>query len=124
MSATGFSFFLCVYQERECKTRQCPNYLASSVLLSECIGKPGSGATRHIFMHTIRRDSAIITIEPIEMARGMLATRQRRLVEAWAELHQQELLIDWERLQTGRPLQENYSDLSAICLYSTKFESI
>jgi hypothetical protein len=37
------------------------------------------------------------------MARGALPTRQRRLVEAWAELHQQELLIDWKRLQSGQP---------------------
>ena len=50
-----------------------------------------------------QEDSAIFRIDPIEMARGMLPTRQRRLVEAWAELHQQELLMDWERLQTGRP---------------------
>ena len=28
--------------------------------------------------------------------------RQHRLVEAWAELHQRELLTDWERLQSGR----------------------
>jgi len=54
-------------------------------------------------MHTNQEDAAIFSIEPIEMARGMLPTRQRRLVEAWAELHQQELLIDWERLQSGQP---------------------
>jgi len=28
--------------------------------------------------------------------------RQRRLIEAWAELHQDELVNDWGRLQTGR----------------------
>jgi hypothetical protein len=28
---------------------------------------------------------------------------QRRLVEAWAELHLVELQADWERLQAGRP---------------------
>jgi uncharacterized protein DUF4160 len=50
-----------------------------------------------------QEDSAIFSIEPIEMARGMLPTRQRRLVEASAEPHQQELLVDWERLETGRP---------------------
>lgn len=33
------------------------------------------------------------------MIAGGLPTRQRRLVEAWAELHQQELLDDWNRLQ-------------------------
>src|SRR5713101_6339001 len=47
-----------------------------------------------------QEDAAIFSIEPIEMARGALPKRQRRLVEAWAELHQQELLIDWERLHS------------------------
>ena len=28
--------------------------------------------------------------------------RQRRLVEAWAELHQHELIDDWHRLQGGQ----------------------
>ena len=32
---------------------------------------------------------------------GGLPRWQRRLVEAWAELHQAELLEDWERLQRG-----------------------
>jgi hypothetical protein len=31
--------------------------------------------------------------------------RQRRLIEAWAELHQDELVDDWARLQTGRRSQ-------------------
>ncbi|MGH3147857.1 MAG: DUF4160 domain-containing protein [Rubrobacter sp.] len=33
---------------------------------------------------------------------GSLPRRQRRLIEAWAELHQQELMDDWQRLQAGR----------------------
>jgi hypothetical protein len=28
--------------------------------------------------------------------------RQQRFVEAWAELHEEELLADWELLQSGR----------------------
>ncbi|MGA3144349.1 MAG: DUF4160 domain-containing protein [Verrucomicrobiota bacterium] len=31
--------------------------------------------------------------------------RQQRMVEAWAELHQSELLEDWDRLQTGHTPQ-------------------
>ena len=31
--------------------------------------------------------------------------RQRRLVEAWAELHQEELKAEWSTLQEGRPPQ-------------------
>jgi hypothetical protein len=45
---------------------------------------------------------AVYGIEPVEMLAGALPKRQQRLVEAWAELHQAELLADWDRLQTGR----------------------
>ena len=48
---------------------------------------------------------AVVGLDPIEMISGELPRRQRRLVEAWAELHQQELIDDWDRLQEGeRPL--------------------
>ena len=40
-------------------------------------------------------------IEPVEMLAGELPKRQQRIVEAWAELHQQELMADWDRLQNG-----------------------
>ena len=39
---------------------------------------------------------------PIELIAGTLPRRQQRLVEAWAELHQAELLADWQRLQGGQ----------------------
>jgi hypothetical protein len=37
------------------------------------------------------------SIDPIELIAGSLPRRQQRLAEAWTELHQQELLNDWER---------------------------
>lgn len=46
---------------------------------------------------------AIYGIDEIELISGSLPKRQKRLVEAWAELHQQELLDDWKRLQRGQP---------------------
>jgi hypothetical protein len=45
---------------------------------------------------------AVLSIEPVEVISGSLPRRQQRLVEAWAELHQQELTADWERLQGGQ----------------------
>lgn len=45
---------------------------------------------------------AIYTIDPVELIAGDLPKRQRRLVEAWAELHRDELLSDWRLLQEGR----------------------
>lgn len=45
---------------------------------------------------------AIYGIDPLELVSGALPRRQQRLVEAWAELHQGELLQDWDHLQNGR----------------------
>jgi hypothetical protein len=42
------------------------------------------------------------SLEPVELIAGSLPRRQLRLVEAWAELHQTELLADWQRLQAGQ----------------------
>lgn len=49
-----------------------------------------------------QNDVAIYGIDQLELITGSLPRRQRRLVEAWAELHQQELRDDWERLQEGK----------------------
>jgi hypothetical protein len=46
--------------------------------------------------------TASFAIDPIHMMEGDLSIRQRRLVEAWAELHQWELLENWSRLDDGR----------------------
>ena len=37
----------------------------------------------------------------VELTVGSLPRKQHRLVKAWAEMHQGELLLDWERLQEG-----------------------
>ena len=46
---------------------------------------------------------AIFSFSPIELIAGSLPRRQQRLVEAWAELHQEELQNDWQLLQDGNP---------------------
>ena len=48
-------------------------------------------------------DVGIFAIDLMELMAGSLPQRQRRLVEAWAEIHQAELLAAWEHLQAGRP---------------------
>ncbi len=45
---------------------------------------------------------AIYSIDPLELIAGTLPRRQQRLVEAWAELHEAELLADWQLLQHGK----------------------
>ena len=52
-----------------------------------------------------QEEVGIFGIDPVELIAGALPKRQRRLVEAWAELHQQELMADWDRLQQGRTPQ-------------------
>lgn len=47
-------------------------------------------------------DVAVFGIDPVELLGGTLPNRQRRLVEAWAEMHGVELLEDWRRLQEGQ----------------------
>ena len=44
----------------------------------------------------------VFSISPVALIAGSIPQRQQRLVEAWAELHQDELLADWQRLQSGQ----------------------
>jgi hypothetical protein len=61
------------------------------------------GPHRRPHFHTYYGDEvAIYALSPIELMAGSLPRRQRRLVEAWAELHEDELLADWQLLQSGR----------------------
>ena len=53
-------------------------------------------------MRIITNTSGFTDIERIERLAGSLPRRQERLVLAWAELHQQELLANWKTLQERR----------------------
>jgi hypothetical protein len=46
--------------------------------------------------------TAVVGVTPVALLAGSLPQRQQRLVEAWAELHQDELVADWQLLQEGR----------------------
>lgn len=45
---------------------------------------------------------AVFSISPVALIARTIPQRQQRLVEAWAELHDEELLINWQLLQQGR----------------------
>jgi hypothetical protein len=62
------------------------------------------GAQHHTphFHAYYQEEVGIFSIFPVELIAGSLPKRQRRLVEAWAELHQQELAADWDKLQEGK----------------------
>lgn len=44
---------------------------------------------------------AIIDLNSCELTDGSLPNKQRKLVEAWTVLHQEELLADWNLAQNG-----------------------
>jgi hypothetical protein len=62
----------------------------------------GSHHTPHFHAY-YQEHVGIYGIEPIERLAGSLPVRQERLVLAWAELHREELLRNWQVLQQGRP---------------------
>lgn len=64
-----------------------------------------AGEAHHMaHFHAYHQDYAgIYDIDRIERLAGSLPRRQERLVLAWAELHQEELLSNWQTLQQGRP---------------------
>ena len=45
---------------------------------------------------------AVFSASPVSLLSGSMPQRQQRLIEAWAELHQDELLADWELLRNGK----------------------
>lgn len=47
-------------------------------------------------------DTSVFSISPVALMVGSIPQRQQRLVEAWAELHDRELLSAWEMLKKGR----------------------
>lgn len=63
-----------------------------------------AGGPHHIphFHAYYQGQVAVYDIEDIRPLGGALPTRQERLVLAWAELHQSELLDNWHALQESR----------------------
>ncbi|MEQ9219072.1 MAG: DUF4160 domain-containing protein [Cyclobacteriaceae bacterium] len=46
-------------------------------------------------------DKATFSINGSEMLTGKLPNRQTKMVEAWIEIHREELFADWELCQNG-----------------------
>ena len=62
------------------------------------------GIPHHVpHFHAYYQDqAAVFGIDPVDLLAGSIPQKQRRLVEAWAELHQAELITDWALLHAGR----------------------
>ena len=80
-----------------------PEVLDSLELSSACSSRPGGQHHTPHFHAYYQGFLGIYDIENIEHLAGSLPRRQERLVLAWAELHQQELMANWHTLQEGRP---------------------
>jgi len=48
---------------------------------------------------------AVFTIDPVQMLSGFLPVKQQRMVEAWAEIHQDDLIAAWQSLDRGKKPQ-------------------
>lgn len=44
---------------------------------------------------------AILDLNSCEITEGKLPQKQKKLVEAWAEIHKEDLLADWNLSQNG-----------------------
>ena len=71
-------------------------------IIIRMFAEPDAPHHRPHFHAYYQEDVAIYSLDPLELIGGNLPTRQRRLVEAWAELHRDELAVNWKLLQEGR----------------------
>ena len=63
-------------------------------IIVRIFAEPGSPHHSAYFHAYYQDEIGIFSIDPVDLIAGSLPRRQVRLVEAWAELHQPELLAD------------------------------
>ncbi len=51
----------------------------------------------HAYYHD---EAGVFSIDTLDLIAGSIPKRQRRFVEAWAEIHKEELINDWGLLQS------------------------
>ena len=71
-------------------------------IIIRMFAEPGAPHHRPHLHAYYQSQVGVFAVDEIELIAGELPRRQRRLVEAWAELHQHDLLADWDRLQSGQ----------------------
>lgn len=49
-------------------------------------------------------DEAVISVPEGEVIEGSLRTAKLKLVQAWVEIHQDELMADWKLAVNGQPV--------------------
>jgi len=86
--------------ERKLRCQRSPRFFGIIIRMFAEPAAPHHRAHLHAYYQD---DVGIFAVDTVELIGGDLPQRQRRLVEAWAEIHQAELLAAWGRLQAGRP---------------------
>ena len=49
-------------------------------------------------------DEAVFSIEDASIIEGQLSNKQRKMVEAWIEIHKEELMADWKLASSGQEI--------------------
>lgn len=70
-------------------------------ILIRMYAEAGAPHHRPHFHAYYQNNIAIYSIDTIDLMSGSFPRKQQRLLEAWAELHQGELIENWKRLQSG-----------------------
>jgi len=88
--------------ESRCGRRSMPEIARFFGIIIRMFAEPTAPHHRPHLHAFYQDDVGIVAIDTVELIGGELPRRQRRLVEAWTEIHQAELLAAWDRLQEGR----------------------
>ena len=64
------------------------------------------GISNLISMPVIGKYRASFNIVPPVVLAGAMPRRQQNLIIAWAELHQEELMENWQRVKLEEPLRK------------------
>ena len=72
-------------------------------IIIRMFSEAGASHQRAHFHAYYQEQSAVFALDTIERLGGTLPRAQQRPVEAWAEIHRDELQHDWDLLQSGQP---------------------
>ena len=84
-----------------CYAAKMPELSRFQGIIIRMYAEPGAPHHRPHFHAYYQEHVGVYAVDVIEIIAGSFPRRQHRLVEAWAELHQDELLANWSRLQGG-----------------------
>lgn len=104
MSRRGSFVTLARQDEPNCiENRSVPELSRFFGIVIRMFVEAGGSHHRPHFHAYYQDHAAVFAIDTLESLGGELPIGQRRLVEAWAEIHREELQADWDLLQSGRP---------------------